>query len=86
MYVQVIQAESLAGVVSELDLLTFNLAKVSNRTDEATSSYPTDLMNANSLLQFVLKYVTLSSYVCPLCVCSVYQKFMLLLDCNNQKL
>ena len=29
---------------------------VSNRTDEGTSAYPADLMNANSLLNFSLKY------------------------------
>ena len=35
---------------------------VSNRTDEGTSSYPADLMNTNTLLEFSLKYVN-NTYV-----------------------
>jgi len=33
------------------------MALVSDRSDEGTSSYPDDLMNTNSLLQFSLEYV-----------------------------
>ena len=44
---------------AELNRLTFQLAMVSNRTDENTSSYPADLMSANSLLECSLKYVCL---------------------------
>lgn len=43
-------------IESNLNNLTSNFARVSNRTDKATSSYPADLMNANSLTQFILKY------------------------------
>jgi len=51
------QAETSAVVASEIKHLTSSLALVSNRTDEGTSAYPTDLLNANLLLQFVLEYV-----------------------------
>ena len=44
-------------MAAELNRLTFQLAMASNRTDENTSSYPADLMAANSLLEFSLKYV-----------------------------
>ena len=44
-------------MAAELNRLTFQLAVASNRTDENTSSYPSDLMGANSLLEFSLKYV-----------------------------
>ena len=53
---QVEQAEG-AEVAAELNRMTFQLAMASNRTDENTSSYPADLMTANSLLEFSLKYV-----------------------------
>ena len=50
-------------MASEINRLTSSLAVVSNRTDEGTPSYPADLMNANSLLQFSLEYVAkLSTY------------------------
>ena len=44
-----------AAVASTLADLTSSLAMVTNRTDEDTSSYPADLMNANSLLQFSIR-------------------------------
>ena len=44
-----------------LSRLTSSLAMVSSRTDEGTSAYPADLMSANTLLNFSLKYV--QSYV-----------------------
>ena len=36
--------------------MAFQLAMASNRADENTSSYPADLMTANSLLEFSLEY------------------------------
>ena len=54
---QVEQAESAAAVASGLNQLTSQLTMVSNRTDEKTSSYPADLVNTNSLLEFSLEYV-----------------------------
>ena len=53
---QVLQAED-AEVAAELNRMTFQLATASNRADENTSSYPADLMTANSLLVFSLEYV-----------------------------
>ena len=55
-FAQVEQAEG-AEVAAELNRLTFQLAMASNRADENTSSYPADLMTANSLLEFSLEYV-----------------------------
>ena len=54
---QVEQAENAAAVTSGLNQLTSQLAIVTNRMVERTSSYPADLLNANSLLKFSLKYV-----------------------------
>ena len=55
--VQISQAATNGSTTSTLDInhLTTNLAIVSNRTDEGTSEYPTDLVNANELLEFSIR-------------------------------
>lgn len=55
LHTQVGQAKG-AEVASELNQLTSQLAMVTNRTNQNTSSYPADLMSASSLLEFSLKY------------------------------
>ena len=42
---------------SELYNLTANLSRISNRTAEGTSEFPSDLIIATSVLKFSVKYV-----------------------------
>lgn len=59
LHTQVATEEDENDIAARLNQLTFHLALVSSRTDDNTSSYPADLMEANSLLEFSLQYVCL---------------------------